>query len=458
MVVRYAISVTARVGAVSRYRREETVAERKSRLVDSDRPSGRRALRVFAAVVRGALRRPLPPIVDGRLARAPCPDPKRGRQRRARPLRGARNPVPRSGRAGAGVAARRARRSTGRGDAATTHSHAHRRTRNWENRSGAGRPAPPVSAPGLESFGDHPVSDDPGRPAGRHNPGRVNAPLAAAVEPDVFARGGDRRVDGHHPLPRPSRRPPSDREELIRHVHDAPSPMVPRRRSTRIEAPPGRPGRTNLLAVAGGSQANGLLAAEPLRSARSERRRSRTPREGWPRYRPHLRKRRAARHLSGGPPRAIDRGLAAGATGRGLDNDTLTEIYDRQRNDRPVRDRPAIQNATATRLKRTQAVEEAARAVGSVQRRPPTAPAQPAPPAPDGGPAAPPRAARTMPGGILRQARKDYADVRRWRLVVDHAGERCSTGSNRTERGRRDDGRGSEPRSKRRGTEPASSE
>ena len=39
MVVRYAISVTARVGAISRYRREETVAERKSRLLDSDRPS-----------------------------------------------------------------------------------------------------------------------------------------------------------------------------------------------------------------------------------------------------------------------------------------------------------------------------------------------------------------------------------------------------------------------------------
>ena len=39
MVVRYAVSVTAGVGAVSDYLREETVAERKSRLVDSDRPA-----------------------------------------------------------------------------------------------------------------------------------------------------------------------------------------------------------------------------------------------------------------------------------------------------------------------------------------------------------------------------------------------------------------------------------
>ena len=39
MVVRYAVSVTARVGAVSDYLRGETVAERKSRLVDSDRPA-----------------------------------------------------------------------------------------------------------------------------------------------------------------------------------------------------------------------------------------------------------------------------------------------------------------------------------------------------------------------------------------------------------------------------------
>ena len=39
MVVRYAVSVTARVRAVSDYLREETVAEWESRLVNSYRPS-----------------------------------------------------------------------------------------------------------------------------------------------------------------------------------------------------------------------------------------------------------------------------------------------------------------------------------------------------------------------------------------------------------------------------------
>ena len=39
MVGRYAVSVTARVGAVSDYLREETVAEWESRLANSDRPS-----------------------------------------------------------------------------------------------------------------------------------------------------------------------------------------------------------------------------------------------------------------------------------------------------------------------------------------------------------------------------------------------------------------------------------
>ena len=80
----------------------------------------------------------------------------------------------------------------------------------------------PDSAAVLEAFGHQPVVDDACRPAGRHDPGRVDAPPAAAVEPDVAAggrgRGGDRRVDGHHPLPRPARRPPSHRVEIVGHV------------------------------------------------------------------------------------------------------------------------------------------------------------------------------------------------------------------------------------------------
>ena len=77
--------------------------------------------------------------------------------------------------------------------------------------------------PASRSFGHHPVPDDPGRPVGEHDPGRVDAPPAAAVEPGVSAGGrgrcGDRRVDGHYPLPRQARRPPSHRVELVHHVN-----------------------------------------------------------------------------------------------------------------------------------------------------------------------------------------------------------------------------------------------
>ena len=37
---------------------------------------------------------------------------------------------------------------------------------------------PSASAAGLEAFGHHPVPDDPGRPVGGHDPGRVDAPPA----------------------------------------------------------------------------------------------------------------------------------------------------------------------------------------------------------------------------------------------------------------------------------------
>ena len=83
----------------------------------------------------------------------------------------------------------------------------------------------------------------PGCPVGRLDPGRVDAPPAAAVEPDVSAggrgRGGGRRVDGHHPLPRAPRRPPSHRVEIVRHVPDAEFTFLPESSSTRLN-PTGR--------------------------------------------------------------------------------------------------------------------------------------------------------------------------------------------------------------------------
>ena len=50
MVVRYAVSVTARDGAVSDYLREETVVERKRRLVNGDRPEPLRRRREAGAL------------------------------------------------------------------------------------------------------------------------------------------------------------------------------------------------------------------------------------------------------------------------------------------------------------------------------------------------------------------------------------------------------------------------
>ena len=73
-----------------------------------------------------------------------------------------------------------------------------------------------------EPFGQHPVPDDLHGPAGRDEPGCIDAPPAAPVEPHVSACGGgrgvDRRVDGHHPLPRPAARSPTNRVELAGHA------------------------------------------------------------------------------------------------------------------------------------------------------------------------------------------------------------------------------------------------
>ena len=73
-----------------------------------------------------------------------------------------------------------------------------------------------------EPFGQHPVPDDLYGPAGRDEPGCIDAPPAAPVEPHVSACGGgrgvDRRVDGHHPLPRPAARSPTHRVELAGHA------------------------------------------------------------------------------------------------------------------------------------------------------------------------------------------------------------------------------------------------
>ena len=71
-----------------------------------------------------------------------------------------------------------------------------------------------------EPFGQHPVADDLDRLAGRDEPGRIDAPPAAPVEPLSacgVGRGLDRSVDGHHPLPGPAARSPSHRVELAGH-------------------------------------------------------------------------------------------------------------------------------------------------------------------------------------------------------------------------------------------------
>ena len=240
----------------------------------------------FMGVVRGALRRPVRPIVDGRLARAPCPGPKRGRQptNSTTVRRSATRAAERPSRCGR--CARRARRSTGRGDTATTHSHAHRRTRNREDRSGAGRPAAPVSAPGLESFGDHPVSDDPGRAAGRHNPGSRRRATCrrrrtGRIRPRRRSR---RRPTGRRPPPTGAAVPASAIRP--RRVHPSRSPRsFPRGASPRVDARMG-PRRADRGAQSTGrcrgSQANGLLAGkdEPVQEQGLEAARRLSQRSG----------------------------------------------------------------------------------------------------------------------------------------------------------------------------------
>ena len=70
----------------------------------------------------------------------------------------------------------------------------------------------------LEPFRQHQVPDDLHRPAGRYELGTVHAPAAAPVEPDISTArrrcGLDRRIDSHHPLPRPANRSPAHRIEI----------------------------------------------------------------------------------------------------------------------------------------------------------------------------------------------------------------------------------------------------